>query len=95
MKKRPGVRVKEIRESFERAYDKEPFVRLRKEGEFPALRDVQGTNFCDLGFSSDPDQDELIVITAIDNLVKGASGQAVQNLNVRLGFPEEEGLLNL
>ena len=93
MKKRDSVRVAEIRKSFERAYAGEPFVRVRKEGEFPSLRDVQGTNFCDLGFSSSPDEDEIIVITAIDNLVKGASGQAVQNLNIRSGFPEEEGLL--
>ena len=93
MKKLPGVRVIEIRKSFERAYEKEPFVRLLNSGEFPSLRDVQGTNFCDIGLASDPDQDEVIVITAIDNLVKGASGQAVQNLNIRSGFDEEEGLL--
>lgn len=93
LKKSPGVRVANLRESFERAYKKEPFVRLRPEGEFPTLRDVQGTNFCDIGFTSNPDEDEAIVITAIDNLVKGASGQAVQNLNIRSGFPEEEGLL--
>lgn len=93
LRKRPQVKVAEIRKSFERAYGKEPFVRVRKEGEFPSLREVQGTNFCDIGFCSSPDEDEVIVITAIDNLVKGASGQAVQNLNIRSGFPEEEGLL--
>lgn len=93
LRKRPAVRFASIRESFERAYAKEPFVRVRKVGEFPMLRDVQGTNFCDVGFVSNPAEEELIVITAIDNLVKGASGQAVQNLNIRLGFPEEEGLV--
>lgn len=93
LKKRAAVKVMDLRKSFERAYAKEPFVRLRPEGEFPALRDVQGTNFCDIGFTSEPDQDEVIVITAIDNLVKGASGQAVQNLNIRANFPEEDGLL--
>lgn len=93
LRKRTGVRVADIRKSFEKAYDKEPFVRVRKEGEFPTLRDVQGTNFCDIGFVSLPDEDEVIVITVIDNLIKGASGQAVQNLNIRAGFPEEEGLL--
>ena len=93
VKKRPGVRVAELRKSFERSYAKEPFVRFRPEGEFPSLRDVQGTNFCDIGLASDPDADEAIVITALDNLVKGASGQAVQNLNIRSGFSEEEGLL--
>ena len=93
MKKRSGVRVADVRKSFEKAYAKEPFVRLCAEGEFPSLRDVQETNFCDIGFASEPDQDEVIVITAIDNLVKGASGQAVQNLNIRSDFPEEDGLL--
>ncbi|MBI4115160.1 MAG: N-acetyl-gamma-glutamyl-phosphate reductase [Candidatus Omnitrophica bacterium] len=93
MKKRGSVRVSDIRKSFEKAYGEEPFVRLRKDGEFPALRNVQGTNFCDIGFTSEPDEDEVIVITAIDNLVKGASGQAVQNMNIRCGLPEEEGLL--
>ncbi len=93
LKKNPGVRVAQLRESFERAYKKEPFVRVRPIGEFPALKDVQNTNFCDIGLTSEPDEDEIIVITAIDNLVKGASGQAVQNLNIRSGFKEEEGLL--
>ena len=93
LKKRPGVKVMDLRKSFERAYAKEPFVRLCPEGEFPSLRDVQGTNFCRIGLTSAPDRDEAIVITAIDNLVKGASGQAVQNLNIRAGFPEEDGLL--
>lgn len=93
LKKRPNARVMELRKSLMRAYQDEPFIRVRPEGEFPSLRDVQGTNFCDIGFSSSPDEDEAIVITAIDNLVKGAGGQAVQNLNIRSGFPEEEGLL--
>lgn len=93
LRKRSGVRVQEIRESFKQAYEKEPFVRLLAEGEFPALRNVQRTNFCEIGFTSEPDQDEVIVITAIDNLIKGAAGQAVQNLNIRTGIPEEEGLL--
>lgn len=94
LKKRSNVRVADIRKSFARAYDKEPFARVLPEGKFPALRNVQGTNFCDVGFTSSPNGDEVIVITAIDNLLKGASGQAVQNLNIRAGFPEEEGLLN-
>lgn len=93
LRKRPQTKVSEMRRSFEAAYQNEPFVRLRKEGEFPTLRDVQGTNFCDIGFTSDPETDEVIVITAIDNLIKGASGQAVQNLNIRCGFSEEEGLM--
>ncbi|MBI2167750.1 MAG: N-acetyl-gamma-glutamyl-phosphate reductase [Candidatus Omnitrophica bacterium] len=93
LKKRAGVRASKVRESFEQAYGDEPFVRVLPDGEFPTLQKVQETNFCEIGFTSDPGSDTLIVVTAIDNLVKGASGQAVQNLNVRAGFPEEEGLL--
>ena len=81
-----------IAAAFARAYDAEPFVRVKPERAFPMLKDVQRTNFCDIGFWADPDSDRLIVVTAIDNLLKGASGQAVQNMNIRSGFPEEEGL---
>ncbi len=95
LKKRSQTRVADIRKSFERAYAKEPFVRVLPDGRFPELRDVQGTNFCEIGFTSNPDELGVIVITAIDNLVKGASGQAVQNLNIRAGFQEEEGLAAL
>lgn len=93
LRKRPGVREAMILESFERAYEKEPFVRILPEGEFPSLRHVQGSNFCEIGLTVNSETDQIIVITAIDNLIKGAGGQAVQNLNIRCGFPEEEGLL--
>ena len=92
LKKKRGVRPEIIGETFRKFYGKEPFVRVRPGGVFPALRDVRHTNFCDLGFSAEPGTDRVIVITAIDNLVKGASGQAVQNMNIRCGFSEEEGL---
>ena len=92
LKKRKGIKSQAIRAAYEKAYADEPFVRLKPEGVFPALRDVQRTNFCDIGFWDDPKTDRVIVITAIDNLLKGASGQAVQNLNVRAGFDESDGL---
>ncbi len=74
------------------AYRDETFVRVKPEGVFPSLRHVQNTNFCDIGVMEDSKTGRVIVITAIDNLLKGASGQAVQNMNIRFGFPEEEGL---
>ena len=92
LKRKKGVSAEEIRKAFEDAYEEEPFIRLKSEGSFPALKDVQRTNYCDIGSWADPDSERVIVITAIDNLMKGASGQAVQNLNVRAGFAEEEGL---
>ena len=68
-------------------------MRIKNEGEFPCLRDVQGTSFCDIGVKISADQKTIIIISAIDNLLKGASAQAVQNMNLLCGFKEIEGLL--
>jgi len=86
---KPAAIVKAFRE----AYEEEPFVRFRGEGVFPSIKDVAGTNFCDVGVAVDSTGDRVIVISAIDNLLKGASGQAVQNMNIRFDFPEDQGLL--
>ena len=83
--------VKNLSVLYKKFYKKEPFVRIKAEGEFPRLKDVVGTNFCDIGIKDTPDN--LIIISAIDNLVKGASGQAVQNMNIMYGFAETTGLL--
>jgi N-acetyl-gamma-glutamyl-phosphate reductase len=69
-----------------------PFVRICPEGSWPNTMAVKGTNFCDIGFQVAQKRKCLILISAIDNLVKGASGQAVQNMNVMLGFEETAGL---
>lgn len=82
-----------LRQTLMKAYAKSPFVRVKPEGQFPSLKDVQFTNFCDMGISKDARTGRLVILTAIDNLIKGAAGQAVQNMNVRFGFPEEAGLL--
>lgn len=92
LKKKKGVSAVQIADAYQKSYGNEMFVRVKKEGSFPQLRDVQRTNYCDIGFLADPSSERLIVITAIDNLLKGASGQAVQNMNVRLNFSEDEGL---
>ncbi len=75
------------------AYPDEPFVRLYPEGRLPDLRAVQHTNYCDIGFRVDPGTRRLTVVAAEDNLVKGAAGQAVQNMNLMLDLPETAGLL--
>ena len=80
-------RVKKIYEDFYRA---EPFVRLVPKA---SLHNVQNTNFCELTIDGVKESKTLIVIAAIDNLVKGASGQAVQNMNIMSGFGETEALL--
>jgi len=78
---------------YETRYAGEPFVRLYDPGHVPDLRAVARTNFCDIGAIFDPGTGRAVVISAIDNLVKGAAGQAIQNMNLILGFPETEGLL--
>ncbi len=76
---------------YHKFYRKEPFVRIKGEGEFPRLKDVAGTNFCDIAIKENGAN--IIIIAAIDNLLKGASGQAVQNMNIMYKFPEHLGLL--
>jgi N-acetyl-gamma-glutamyl-phosphate reductase len=78
---------------YESRYRNEPFIRLYHPGHVPDLRAVARTNFCDIGVTLDPATGRAVVVSAIDNLVKGAAGQAVQNMNLMLGFPETEGLL--
>ena len=84
---------KDIVGLYKKFYKNSPFVRIKKEGEFPELKDVRFTNFCDIGIKVSEDKRLIIVIAAIDNLLKGASGQAVQNMNLMCGFKETEGLL--
>ncbi|MCK4851990.1 MAG: N-acetyl-gamma-glutamyl-phosphate reductase [Candidatus Omnitrophica bacterium] len=72
-------------------YEDEPFVRVRPAGELPQMLDVAGTNFCDIGIKVS--RGMLIIVSVIDNLLKGASGQAVQNMNIMYGFDERTGLL--
>jgi N-acetyl-gamma-glutamyl-phosphate reductase len=73
-------------------YANAPFVRIMRTG-IPEIRNVTNTNYCDIAVRVDPNNQRLIVMSVIDNLVKGAAGQAVQNMNLMFGFPEEEGLL--
>ncbi len=73
-------------------YGGEPFVRVLPAGNVPSTAHVRGSNFCDIGLSVDSRTGRVIVVSAIDNLVKGAAGQAVQNMNIMCGFPETMGL---
>lgn len=79
--------------AYEERYEHEPFVRLYAPGKLPDLRAVQYTNFCDIGFVFDAPSQRAVIVAAEDNLGKGAAGQAVQNMNLALGFDETEGLL--
>jgi N-acetyl-gamma-glutamylphosphate reductase len=79
-----------VRGAFMHKYAEEPFVQLAASAEDVALKAVAGTNVCQIGFAVEGSR--VVVIAAIDNLVKGAAGQAVQNLNLALGWPESAGL---
>lgn len=92
LRKRKTVPAGKIGDLLKKAYANEPFVRVKAEGEFPQLKDVQYTNYCDIGYHVDASSGRVVLISAIDNLVKGASGQAVQNMNIMFGFTETAGL---
>ncbi len=87
-----GATLGDLRAVLEGAYRAEPFVRVLPESSLPATRDVRGTNLCLIGLSRDRVANRAILVSAIDNLVKGASGQAIQNMNVMFGFPETMAL---
>jgi N-acetyl-gamma-glutamyl-phosphate reductase len=78
---------------YQHHYQKEAFVRLYQPGTLPDIRSVDRTNFCDIGVKFDSATGRAVVVSVIDNLVKGAAGQAVQNMNLLLGLPETAGLL--
>ncbi len=84
----------DLSKHFNNFYKKEPFVRvLREEKEnIPTLGSVIGTNFCDIGINYDTKAGRILILSAVDNLIKGGSGQAVQNMNLMLGFDEKSGL---
>ena len=87
-----GVTAGEVKEAYEKAYADEYFVRLRGQGDLPETRWVEGSNFADIGWRIDERTGRIIAVGAIDNLVKGAAGQAVQNMNLMFGLPENTGL---
>ncbi len=87
-----GTDAAQLHGMYENFYRREPFVRVLPPGGFPNVRDVRGSNFCDIGVYADPRTGRAVVVSAIDNLAKGASGQAIQNMNLMMGFDETEGL---
>lgn len=81
-----------VKAAYDKYYDKEYFVRVLPKDVCPETRWVEGSNFVDIGFKIEPRTNRLIMMGALDNLVKGAAGQAVQNMNLLFGLPENEGL---
>jgi N-acetyl-gamma-glutamyl-phosphate reductase, common form len=89
---RPGMRPKQVREVLEDKYRGEYFVDILPEGVYPHTKWVYGSNFVQIGVFADEENGQVILVSALDNLCKGASGQAVQNLNIMLGIDEGKGL---
>lgn len=89
------VSASDVHDLYMDYYKNKPFVKVLKDNNIPLLASVRGSNYCQIGGISLDDEDELVVVSAIDNLVKGASGQAIQNMNIMFGFDETEGLKEL
>lgn len=87
-----GWTSSQLMELLSESYREAPFVRVCRSGEWPGTKQVQGSNFCDLGIYVDERTKQAVGVAVIDNLMKGAAGQAVQNLNIRMGWPETSGL---
>jgi N-acetyl-gamma-glutamyl-phosphate reductase len=89
---RPGIAPNKVRQVLEERYAEEYFIRVLPEGQMPHTKWVYGSNFVDIGIFVDERRGYVVLVSAIDNLTKGASGQAIQNLNIMLGLAENEGL---
>lgn len=82
----------EIRKTYDDYYGNEPFVNILDKNQYPAISHVKGTNCCNFGFHFDEETKQIIIVSVIDNLLKGAAGQAVQNMNILFGLNEKTGL---
>lgn len=89
---RHAVSTADVLDMYRKTYEAEPFVKVLGEGLLPNAKQVRGTNYCQIGLKVVPRTEMLVVVSAIDNLVKGASGQAVQNMNLLAGLDETEAL---
>ncbi|MFH1407051.1 MAG: N-acetyl-gamma-glutamyl-phosphate reductase [Candidatus Omnitrophota bacterium] len=93
LKLKKNLTTEVLLEFYKNFYKREPFVRIYEQGAYPQIKDVVNTNFCDIGIKVDRDKGLAIVVSCIDNLSKGAAGQALQNMNIICGLKETEGLL--
>ncbi|MCR5033755.1 MAG: N-acetyl-gamma-glutamyl-phosphate reductase [Lachnospiraceae bacterium] len=91
---KPGTTKEQIKAAYEKHYAGEHFIRLLPEGICPETRWVETSNYVDINFKLDERTGRVIIMAALDNLVKGAAGQALQNMNIMFGLPEDEGLEN-
>lgn len=91
-KLRSNWNTEQLIELFKETYHKHPFIRIRPLGNFPSVKEVAGSNYCDIGLNVDERTGRITVVSVIDNLMKGAAGQAVQNANILYGLDQTTGL---
>jgi N-acetyl-gamma-glutamyl-phosphate reductase len=89
----PLVSEQEVVDLYRHFYKGRRFVRIRNVGKWPATKEVAGSNYCDIGFAVDNRTGRITIVSVIDNVVKGAAGQAIQNMNLMMGWEESTGLL--
>ena len=87
-----GLSLQDVQALYEQRYADEPFVDVMPLGSLPETRSVKGSNFCRIALHQQTDTNQIIILAVIDNLVKGSSGQAIQNMNIMFGYPEKTGL---
>ena len=88
----PNISSETIASAYDNLYGNEHFIRVMGEGAYPSTKTVRGSNYCDIAWHIDKRTGRIIIFSAIDNLVKGAAGQAIQNFNISAGFEESLGL---
>ncbi|MDR4983203.1 N-acetyl-gamma-glutamyl-phosphate reductase [Bacillus cereus] len=89
------MKIKQLQTFYEETYEHSAFVRVRAQGEFPSPKEVRGSNYCDIGIAYDERTERVTVVSVIDNMMKGAAGQAIQNANVLAGLEETTGLQHM
>ncbi|HDR7620242.1 TPA: N-acetyl-gamma-glutamyl-phosphate reductase [Bacillus mycoides] len=89
------MKIEQLQKLYEETYEYSAFVRVRSQGEFPSPKEVRGSNYCDIGIAYDERTERVTVVSVIDNMMKGAAGQAVQNANLLAGLEETTGLQHM
>jgi N-acetyl-gamma-glutamyl-phosphate reductase len=90
----PNAGMDHIRDAYSEMYDAEPFIRVFTHGETVSTTDVRGTNFCNISLHMDSRTGKVIILSVIDNLVKGQAGNALQNMNIMMHVEERAGLMH-
>ncbi|PEL89332.1 N-acetyl-gamma-glutamyl-phosphate reductase [Bacillus wiedmannii] len=89
------MEIGKLQKLYEETYEQSPFIRIRTQGEFPSPKEVRGSNYCDMGIAYDERTGRVTVVSVIDNMMKGAAGQAIQNANIVAGLEETTGLQHM